>query len=330
MSFDIVIFGDVMVEILARISDLPKRGHDEKVEHLQVSTGGSAANTAAIAAKLGLSVMLIGQVGNDAFAPLLLRDLQEHGVGTQHIISEKGPSSLVVTMIDQRGERTFLSFRGVAPTMVYGTLPELALSDPGIVHISGYTFQSEPSRKTALELIKIAKRLGYAISIDPSFQFSCEVLTEYPQILGELDYFFPNDVEAQKITDQSDPMDAAAKLHNHGIRNVILKLGERGAFVSNRDRWINIPAYKHTEVVDTTGAGDAFAAGFLMATKAGFSLEKAARVGNAVASIIIGRLGAHTAAPTAMELIEFSRKQNDQVLMELLSELLDTKETGGD
>jgi sugar/nucleoside kinase (ribokinase family) len=330
MPFDIVVFGDLMIEILTRISELPKWGQDEKVEQLRVSPGGSAANTAAIAAKLGLSVMFIGQIGNDAFAPFLLEDLQQHGVNIQHVISEKGPTSLVVTMVDPKGERTFLSFRGNASKNTYGALPNLTLSEAGIVHISGYTFQTPPTRQTALELIEVARRSGFSLSIDPSFQFSCDVLRKYPHILKGLDYFFPNDVEAREITGQSNPVHAIEELHAYGIKNVILKLGEKGTIVSNQHDRINVPAYKHAEVVDTTGAGDAFAAGFLLATRSGFSLEEAAKTGNAVASIIISTLGAHTAAPTILELIEFSSKQGDFLLTKLLSRLVEKNKTGGD
>ena len=317
---NLVIYGDVLTEVFAKIQSMPKLGQDSLVNDLTILPGGSAANCAAISAKLGTQVSFIGISGRDLFGAMLRQDLVQHGVNVKHLRHVDGSTATVITLIDPSAERTFFSFRGVAALLPYGPLPNPVLGPDDILHISGYSFQTTHSRQTALDLIETARQVGARVSIDPSFHFASKVVTEYPNVLS-LDYFFPNQEEAFLITQTQDSTQAASRLLEIGIKTVLLKLGAAGCLVAHEKRSFQFDAFPQERIIDTTGAGDAFAAGFLSAILKGCALEEAALVGQATASVIITKVGGHTAAPTKQNLIDFANKNKDKKLLDALAQM---------
>ena len=147
-SRSLLVYGDASIDIGLRIEDFPTAGLDTPAHHPLLTPGGSAANCAAAAARLGTRVNLVARVGNDLFSHLLTEDLDKHGIGSSAVENTEGPSSLVVALIDPRGQRTFVSARGPAsgriPPEVYLPL----LDEASMVHLSGYSFQDPGSRLT--------------------------------------------------------------------------------------------------------------------------------------------------------------------------------------
>ena len=216
-SRSLLVYGDASVDIGLRIEDFPTAGLDTRARHPLLTPGGSAANCAAAAARLGTRVNLVARVGNDLFSHLLTEDLDRHGIGSSAVENTEGPSSLVVALIDPRGQRTFVSARGPAsgriPPEVYLPL----LDEASMVHLSGYSFQDPGSRFTALHLLEEARRREITTSLDPSPLLAENYRTELGWLEG-IDYLFPNLHEATAITGVSSPEDAARALRGWGAK----------------------------------------------------------------------------------------------------------------
>ncbi len=296
------VYGDLVIDICLNIDQWAGAGDDAIVNRAALLPGGSAANCAVVAAKLGAAVSFIGSVGRDPLGQSAIDDLRTAGVDTRWLHQVDGTTGLVVLVIDGAGEHTFLSYRGANDT----ALPDEALPDDfrtdDYLHLSGYSFQTEPSRQVALRLIARAKAAGAPISLDSSFNFagSPEALT----ILADLDFFFPNWTEAQLLTHADTPQMAATILRGRGVDTVIIKLGRDGCYLDTADDQRLIAAYPVDRIADTVGAGDAFCGGFLTAIGWGLSPADAAQLGHEAAASVIGQAGGHAGAPTLAEAIE--------------------------
>lgn len=314
-------YGDVIFEVDVQVEAIPKAGQDAIVTDLRFTPGGSAANCAAVAARLSAKARSLGLVGQDTFGAMLLQDLEHHGVDVSGLRSVAGPTAMAVIIIDRTGERSFLSFRGVGVSVPYGPLPASLIQAGDCLHISGYAFQTPHSRDTALHLIAVAQEVGAMISVDPSFHFAREVMAKYSHLLDAVDFFLPNQEEAFQIVGTQEPIQAAEELLSLGIGTVLLKLGMDGCLIATQLGITHIPAYSAPRVVDTTGAGDAFAGGFLAATLKGCRLEESARVGQAAAALVVAKVGGHAGAPTVSELRDFAYEQQDAGLLATLTRL---------
>jgi len=317
----LVIYGDVLAEISAQVADFPRPGADAIVHDLAILPGGSAANCAVVAARLGTRVKFVGMAGDDDFGQMVRRALATDGVDLIALRQADGPTATVIALVDGSGERTFLSFRGVAASVPYGPLPDAILRPGDWLHVSGYSFQTPHSRQTARVLMAAAREVGATISLDPSYHFARQVASEYPDALNGLGYLFPSAAEAALMTGTQDPTQAAEQLRAKDIGTVLLKLGSQGCLIASEDGLTQVPAYPLERVVDTTGAGDAFAGGFAAATLRGCSLEDATRVGNAAAARVITVIGGQTAAPTVSQLRAFAEMQDDARLLAAVGHL---------
>jgi sugar/nucleoside kinase (ribokinase family) len=311
----LVVYGDALVDISAQVAKLPESGGDAIVGDFAVLPGGSATNCAAVAGRLGTRVKFIGLTGRDTFGEMLHRDLEAHGVNVRDLRGVDAATGATITLVDQSGQPTYLSFRGAAATVPYGPLPADLLRSGDHLHVSGYSFQTKHSRETARSLMAAAREVGANVSLDPSYNFAREVVESYSDALGGLRFLFPNETEARLMAGTKDPAAAAQRLREMGVDTVLLKMGAEGCLIAGAAGVIRVPAYTPARVVDAAGAGDAFAGGFLAAVLKGAPVEDAARVGNAAAALVIGEVGGHTAAPTVAELRAFAEAHADVRLL---------------
>ncbi|MDE0232888.1 MAG: carbohydrate kinase family protein [bacterium] len=323
----LVVYGDLSADIGLRIDEFPTAGLDTSATHQRVTTGGSAANCAVAAARLGVRVELVARVGDDLFADLLIGDLERNGVGTSAVERTEGPSPLVVTLIDPRGQRSFVSARGPASGSIPPEVFLPRLDDASMVHLSGYSFQDPGSRSVALHLLEEARRWEVPVSLDPSPLFAENYRTESGWMEG-IDFLFPNLHEATAITGRSSPEDSARALRGLGAEAVAVTMGADGCVVLDDSGLVRIPAITEFPVVDTTGAGDGFAGGFLAVTLAGGAPAMAARVGTLVAARIISERGGHTGSPSLEELGDLARSLGDEDLQEAAGMLPGTVRSG--
>ena len=304
----LVVYGDAALDIRLQTDDFPQPGGDVSVSSLDFLPGGSASNCAVVAAQLGTSTRLIGVTGDDARAQTLIDDLTQHGVDLTHVRQVHGAPGIILAVIGTHGERTFLSYRGVNATHSYGELPSTLFESGDILHISGYTFQTEHSRATAYQLIERAKaQPDCRVSLDPSYQFARD--WKDPAFLASLDFCFPNREEAYLMTGEREPERAAIRLRGAGVQTVVIKLGEQGCYVASPTISAYLPACIASHVVDTIGAGDAFCGGFLSAILTGQDEQYAARLGMAAAACVIAVAGGHAGAPTLEQALQMMATQ---------------------
>jgi ribokinase len=255
----LVVFGDLMVDVVVRMSGPPARGSDTPAR-ITVEGGGSAANVAAWAAALGTPVALVCRVGDDDRGRAAIGELP--GVDVHATVDPERATGTCVVLVEPGGERTMLPDPGAND----GPLGEIPLG--GHLHVVGYALLRDGPRASALAAIERAQAAGMTVSVDPS---SWALLR--PGAIPPVDLLLPN-------------VEEAALLRDHPAE-LVTKLGPDGA------RWgrVRVPA-EPVPVVDTTGAGDAFAAGFLTARLGGAEPREALEAGCRVAARAVAQVGA--------------------------------------
>jgi sugar/nucleoside kinase (ribokinase family) len=241
----IYVLGDINADVVA-VHELPIADGSDTPASVSLQPGGSGGNVAAWLARAGIEVTLIGRVGDDAMADVALSGL--HGVHLHVTRDPERSTGTCVVLVAPGGERTMLPDPGANNALAATDLPEL---DGGILHVSGYALLRPGSRAAALEAIERARDAGLKISVDPA---SAAPLANDPIFLARvapIDLLLPNADEAQVLGPQIS------------VPELVIKHGAMGATWSDGIETLAARAVAVDDVVDTTGAGDAFAAGFL-------------------------------------------------------------------
>jgi sugar/nucleoside kinase (ribokinase family) len=264
MKRQILVVGDVMTDVIVVPEGPIVKGSDRRAT-VRSRPGGSGANQAVWLGAMGADVHFAARVGAGDKAQL---EGYFRGLGVEPMLAgdESVPSGVLVTIVDPDGERSFLTDRGANLNLCAEDLPETLLDEVGLVMVSGYSFFAEGPRGAVQDLFARAKRRGIAIAVDPaSVGFLLEVgAAQFVQWTAGADWIFANESEAEALTGLVGYEEQARALGVH-YGNVVIKRGAQGATLGGRDGVrISLPA-KRVPVVDSTGAGDAFAAGFLAA-----------------------------------------------------------------
>lgn len=259
------------------VDEIPRGSEGALVDEIRMSPAGTAGGTAVVLAKLGATARSIGAVGDDPMGATLLGLLADNGVDTSGLARVAGvQTSASVLPVNGDGERPAWHCIGangavsVDPTAVHGT---------DHVHLGGPEFLGD----AALTLLQAAHDAGATTSVDMLAPGEPMWLDVIAPLLPHVDHFLPNDEQLLGLTGAATLEDAATALLDRGVACVAVTAGSRGAYVATADggRWV--PAYE-IDLVDTTGCGDAFSAGFLLGRALGRSHEDAARLGNATAA----------------------------------------------
>ena len=277
--------GDLIEDVVVWLSAEPNLGTDTD-SIIQRTRGGSAANVAMFAALTGTESRFIGQVGNDALGQQLCLSLQQAGVDV-HVVSE-GRTGSIVVLVQPNGERTFLTDRGVASHL--SLVDASLIASVGILHVPSYSLVTEPLASTSLLYIKAAQSLGAVISVDAS---STSVLEHF----GVARYkSLIQSIQPQVFLCNEDEAALLGVGATEGMPGAALTVIKRGAHItlaiSQNNEHFEVAVTPVASIVDTTGAGDAFAAGFLPAFVATNDVESAIARGHAVAARVLRSPGA--------------------------------------
>lgn len=265
-------------------------------DHIMMTSGGDAMNEAVILSRLGRRVRLVSRIGCDDAGAYIKAKCRNENIDVRYVHEISGLSTGVnVVLVDQAGERRFL-------TNPNGSLRALEASDITPASLAGakiFCFASifvfPRIGPAELEhLFRTARDAGLTVCADMTSPKNGETVRDLAPALRHLDYFFANLDEARQITERTEPKEIAAVLLAAGARHVILKLGADGCLAADSDGARHIPACPDTACIDTTGAGDNFAAGFLSALLDGQSVDTCARYANACAAISVEHVGATT------------------------------------
>jgi sugar/nucleoside kinase (ribokinase family) len=284
----IVVVGDVMVDIVVRLSEPLARGSDAPAT-IRFHGGGSAANTAAWLAAAGAESVLVGTVGDDERGREARAGLVTHGVKTRLAVDPELPTGTCLVLVGPDGERTMAPDAGANDALDERDLADELLADGDHLHVSGYSLLRSGSRDASRAAIARASDAGMTVSVDPSS--SALLSPDFVDWAGGARLLLPNASEAHALTGESDPERAARALAER-FGEVVVTLGPAGALWTDGEAVLRAAAEPVDEVVDSTGAGDAFAAGLLTARVAGMSTAEALAAGCRLAARAVSQPGA--------------------------------------
>lgn len=290
---DAIGFGALNVDKIYLVNKIPKAEEEAFVKDVKVFAGGSASNTIVGLSRLGLKTGYIGKVGNDADGDFLLKDLEREGVDTYQVIRAEGRSGNALIFVDEFGNRAILVDPGVNDTIRFEEIDLDYVSKFRLLHLTSFICKlGEDSFRSQK---KLAKTFDGIISFDPGAAYAERGLNDLKDIIKETTIFMPNSIEMEIITGLNYK-DGAREILNMGVEVVVVKLGERGCYITDGKIELEIPALS-VKAVDTTGAGDAFNAGFLCGYLKGMDLEECGKFGNYIASLCIQKVGAREGLP---------------------------------
>jgi sugar/nucleoside kinase (ribokinase family) len=288
-SYDVITIGNVCIDLFLPPHQPPPRGGISLIPSLTVVPGGNSSNTAIAAGRLGLSVTVAGVLGDDLFGRHLRTFLTSEGVDVSLLDLLPGRHSpATVVLNDATGERSFVHYPGTDADF---TLPTGVLEgEARIFHFAAPELLGSFWPEGCLAAARALKERGRTISLDTFVSPGSSAIEEHRPLLGLVDLAMPNEEEARLITGRVRVPDMAAYLLEAGVKVAVIKRGERGAVVATREEFHEVPA-QAVRVVDTCGAGDNFAGGFLAGYLRGLSPEKAARIGCAMGTRCVTREG---------------------------------------
>ena len=309
--YDLVALGELLIDY----TPLPCTSDGKSV--FEQNPGGAPANVLVCAAKLGLATAIIGKVGDDMQGQCIIQTLCKDNVDTSGLIVDpKYFTTLAFISLDENGERKFSFARkpGADTQLTAGEVDMSLLSGAKVFHFGSLSLTDQPSRDATIYAVRAARDNGAVISYDPNYRdklWSCRQAaeTQMRAVLPYVDMLKISEEETELITGFAEPADAARELIDNGIGCAVITLGERGAFIAVRGENGIISRTVRgfvSDVVDTTGAGDAFWGGFLTQfIKGGKKLTdltidelvQYVKYGNAVASLCVERRGGIPAMP---------------------------------
>ena len=301
--FDVVGFGALNVDKLFKVNKIVAAEEESFIDSCVETCGGSAANTIVGLARLGRKVGFIGKVGGDKEGDLLLNGFRKEGVDDNGIIRTKhSKSGSVLGFVDKVGARALYIDSGVNDTIKLSDVDQVYVSQSRFLHLT--SFVGEMSFQTQKKLLAVLPE-NVMVSFDPGVLYAQRGLSQIEAIIKKANVIMPNVVELELLTGKTDYCKGADSLIGKGAKIVAVKLGSEGCYVTDgRERHL-IAAFK-VNVVDTTGAGDAFCAGFLYGLLNDKNLFECGRLGNFVASRCTMKMGARTGLPFTKDLASLS------------------------
>lgn len=284
--------------MLAYVGDGVSPGVDT-FTRIHASPGGSAANVATRLARLGVATRFVGRVGDDVFGESLAAGME--GAGVETYIARDGflPTGKVFVMVDGEGERTMITDRGAGEVLAPEDVPARFFSPGAHLHLTGYMLSGGSRREAAKKALRLAKEAGMGMSVDPSSVPLLENVgsERFLEWTSGADLCFPNLAEGMLLSGADDAAGIVENLLGH-YPAVALKLGPDGAMYADR-KGVNVrlPAAA-VSVVDTTGAGDAFCAGFLSEWVSGGDAGVCLGRGVGLAGDVVGGFGGGAANGT--------------------------------
>lgn len=286
----VLVVGDVVDDIVVRPLAAVTAASDTRAQ-IRRTPGGSAANVAAWLGWCGATVSFVGRAGASG-GDSHVRELARWSVDAHIAHDPELPTGTIVLMLDAQAERTMYVDRGANAALVPDDVPPRLWEDVDWLHLTGYSLFDDGVRPTALALVEAARSRGAGVSVDPSsvaFLRACGV-ERFWEWTRDVQVLMPNEDEAHVLTGETDP-DEVVSAPVWGARTVVLTLGERGSLVRTADgRTYRVPA-PSPPVMDTTGAGDAYCAGFLAASLRGVGARECATQGARASAHCLGMVG---------------------------------------
>lgn len=292
MPHDVSVVGLYILDILGRpVTAIPDGGGVDFIEEIRLTVAGTAGGTVVDLAKLGLNCLAVGAVGSDEKADWVMLTLEKHGVDTGMMRRVEGvPTSATILNVRPNGERPALHARGASDHFDVDPADYDRVFDAPIVHLGGTGLLARLDGARSVEILREAKARGRTTTWD-LVGARAETAEFVLPLLPHIDYFMPSIEEASVMCGLSGAEDVASFYLDRGVTCCVLTMGGEGAFYAHRDGTrLRSPAYD-IPIVDTTGCGDAFDAGFIAGLHHGMDVEATLRFAQASAGLVAQGLG---------------------------------------
>jgi sugar/nucleoside kinase (ribokinase family) len=317
-TYDVIGIGNAIVDIIGRCNDTflaehgATKGHMRLVDEETVASlykamgpaieisGGSAANTMAGIASLGGKAAFIGKIADDELGVIFGHDIRSVGVAFETTPANSKSTARSLILVTPDGERTMNTFLGVAPELDQREIDADLIAVSQIVYLEGYLFDRAEAKAAFRQAVKIAKGAGRKVALTLSDAFCVDRhRAEFLDLIrGGVDILFANESEITSLY-RVGAFDDAARHARNACELAVLTRSAKGSLILSGDKAITVAPEPVARVVDTTGAGDLYAAGFLYGLTAGKPLESCGRLGSLAAAEIIGHIGARPETPLA-------------------------------
>ena len=299
----IAVIGDLNCDLVATgLATGPLLGQEILAKDFQMTLGGSATIFACGVARLGNTVTFISLIGMDEFGNFCLNGLRQAGISTDNIMRKEGTRTGATISLSTQEDRAFVTYLGAIAELSYEQLPISVLEGHSHLHMAAY-FLHQKLRPSFPKIFSQAKHYGLTTSFDPNSDPAHQWQDDIQDVLKQVDILFVNEVEAVHLTRQQN-VDVSLKRLGQIVPCVVVKLGKKGA-IAIRDDEITFASGYEVNAIDTTGAGDSFAAGFVHAYLKGKTLQECLRMGNACGALSTLKVGGTLGQPDCQTLNQF-------------------------
>lgn len=303
--------GEMLVDLIVRpVRKVSFQNDTCQVEEIKLTSGGDANNNAVDLARLGNQVTYLGRIGCDDMGDYVVKLAEKAGVNMDHVVrSRTAVQTKSLILVNPEGNRTFLQQPGTSAEFCLEDCDLSLLNDVDILQIGGAFHLPKFDGAGSAELLREAQARGVITSMDvttdPTGRWKGILDPCYPH----LDYFLPSIEQASMIAHSQNPREIADFFLSRGVKNVAIKLGHRGSYFKNATKAFYAGVYQDLKIVETTGAGDAFCAGFLTGAGNRLSPEECVTMGTACSSFAIQAVGATAGMKDLTAIQQFIRSQ---------------------
>ena len=299
-KYDVLVIGDINPDIIITgLKKYPGPGEEILVDDLNIAPGGGAAISSLALAKLGLNIAIYGCIGKDLFSKMLLDNLVEVGVDITNVTildDTKAGTSIVLT--DEK-DRSFITYRGALDKLDLYSISDEVLGNCDFCFLHNYDHNKiDEYLNLAIRLNKLGKKIIFDVGYDESEEWDPKVF----ELLTKVDLFIPDELEALCFSGKKTISEALSQLSTF-CPKVVIKAGNKGAFALKNGSVINVPCFP-TTVIDSTGAGDSFDAGFIYGMVKGYSLDNSLKLANYIGSLSVSAIGGSNGIPDTKEIWE--------------------------
>lgn len=305
----VCVMGSFIVDLMMRAPHLPVAGETVKGSLFKIGPGGKGSNQGVAANRAGANTTMITKIGKDEFAPLALNSFKNEQMDTTFVFQdEKASTGAALIMVDeQTGQNKIIVTLGACDNILHD---EIERATNIIKQADVFLTQLETNLDAVETAVSLAAENGIPIILNPA---PAEVLPY--SLLSKIDYLTPNETEAAllcgfPVETSEDMIKAGQFFLEKGVKHIIFTLGEKGAFLVDREKQLHFPQFD-VSVVDTTGAGDAFNGGLATALAEGQSLDDAIVFANAVGALKVTKMGTAPAMPTREEIDTFLQSRRE-------------------
>jgi ribokinase len=287
------VVGDVTVDLMYFVNDLPEAGGEITVTRSVMEPGGAGGTIATVLARLGHQVKIATRIGRGPFSDLALKNVLASGVDISCVQRDDDHLTGSVTLlITPDAQRTMISSSGASRYLDAAYLNPDEIRSCDALVVSAYSLIGGLQREYAVKALSIARKSALTTFVDMGSGAVNALKDRLISLVQEVDYLLMNQKELFTLTGEASISDAVSGLSKHGIKRVIVKVGEMGSIVITPELTELIEGMQVAEVVNSAGAGDYYTAAFAHGIMKGYDLTYAARLGNVAGALNVGQLGA--------------------------------------